>query len=58
MKPDHYSMYIEYADFLFNKMKSIPLALKYLAVIENRYLSLVDKFRYYRLKQAIIKYNH
>ncbi len=48
--PHEYSINIDYSDFLYNKFRNIPLALKNLAIIEKRFLYPIDRFRVYRLK--------
>ena len=56
--PHQYSASIEYSDFLYHKFRNIPLALKSLAQIENRFLYPIDRFRVYRLKHQIKKGNN
>jgi len=51
-------MFIDYSEFLFLKLKNVPLALKNLAFIENNFHYLIDRFRIFRLKNKIKKVNY
>ncbi|KAL4476170.1 hypothetical protein ABPG74_009903 [Tetrahymena malaccensis] len=57
LNPQNYINYLYYAEFLYFKMKNISLALKNLAILENKYLTPIQKFRLYRLQHTILKHN-
>lgn len=52
-----YFSYLAYSEFLYFKMKNVSLALKNLAFLENKYLTPMQTYRYFRLKATIIKFN-
>ncbi|KAL4499680.1 hypothetical protein ABPG72_017220 [Tetrahymena utriculariae] len=57
LNPQNYINYLYYAEFLYFKMKNISLALKNLAILENKYLTPIQQFRLYRLQHTILKHN-